>query len=311
MAQSNESGRTNGVSPWLWMGISFSGTVLTLSCAVLAAVIGIRGLPGASAAKSANPPLAAAPVATPHPMPPAEGRPEPAPNPSPNPAPEPGTVQDPENPAPVPAEPLPVPPVRRVLYQDDMAGARKLWPAGTFNGGAFVQYYQNGEYHIDNRSEMDLRNVDVPLRYVDMVYEVDLRKVAGRDDGFYGLMFRLHELESYFFLISGDGHYQLVRHVGHGNGQGHPGGGDLDGWDLEGMIPATDDTAGVINRGDAGNRLKVYAIGPVLTIFINDLYVGQVVETKPDFHWEGMIGMYVDSGVHIAVDAMRVFEPGS
>jgi hypothetical protein len=283
------------------MAVGSTGTLLVIACASLGLVAGSGlFLPG-SPNKSA-PPLAAAPVVNPHPTPPAV---EPAPQPSPAPTPEP---TEPSGPAPVFYEP---PPVGPVLYEDDMSGATKLWPAGTFNDGAFVQYYRDGEYHIENHTEMDLRNVDIPNRYVDMIYEVDMRKVEGRDDGYYGLMFRLHELESYFFLISGDGHYQLTRHVGHGNGQGHPGGGTLDGWDDEGMIPIRPDTAGVINRGDAGNRLKVYVIGPLLTIYINDLYVGQVVETKPDFHWEGMIGLYVDSDMHVAVDAMRVFAPAS
>lgn len=301
----NSAGGNRGdwLTAWLWMAVGSTGTMLALSCAVLGALAGSGFIRTTPPATNSSPPL----VSAPHPMPPAaDPAPAPIPSPEPAPTPDPAPIPDPEGPAPAAPEP---PPVGRVLYQDDMSGGRKLWPAGTFNGGAFVQYYRDGEYHIENRTHMDLRNVDIPNRYVDMVYEVDLRKVEGSNEGFYGLMFRLHELESYFFLISGDGHYQLVRHVGHGNGQGHPGGGTLDGWDAEGLIPDTVDTAGVIHQGDAGNRLKVYAVGPVLTIYINDLYVGQVVETKPDFHWEGMIGLYVDADLHIAVDAMRVFEP--
>lgn len=165
-------------------------------------------------------------------------------------------------------------------------------------------FFAGGTFHINNFYSTNTNWQTTPrnhrTNYASLALEADLVKVDGPDDKAYGVGFRLVGIDGYDFLIRGNGTFTLGRYVESLQQAGQ------NGYDL--MINPTQAPPGVINTGNARNRLKVIARGPNITLYINDRWVADVVETKREARTEGTFGVVVGQDVSITVSAVRVFE---
>jgi hypothetical protein len=175
----------------------------------------------------------------------------------------------------------------------------------TLNQKEVQSYFAGGTYHIVN-TDTNTNWVMFPrnnkTRYTSFVYEADLTKIDGPDDKNYGIAFRNEGVDGYSFFIRGDGVYQLTRYVDSLFKAGQGG--------FDRMIEPTRDAGGVVNQGNQKNRLKVAARGPEITVYVNDKFLGTVRETKDEARKDGTIGIIAGPGVHITVNAVRVFDVG-
>ncbi|GIW05823.1 MAG: hypothetical protein KatS3mg060_0628 [Dehalococcoidia bacterium] len=210
-------------------------------------------------------------------------------------------TRPPSTPTRTPPTPTPIP-VGRVLFQDNMASNVNGWDV--VDNDNVSSYFLGGKFHIENYYSTNTNWQTTPrnhrTNYASLALEADLEKLDGPDDKGYGIGFRLVGIDGYDFLIRGNGTYSLGRYVEALQRQNQAG------YDL--MIEPTRAPAGVINTGNAKNRLKVVARGNNITLYINDRWIADVVETKPEARREGTFGIVVGQNVTVAVSAVRVFE---
>ncbi|MCS6800916.1 MAG: protein kinase [Dehalococcoidia bacterium] len=210
-------------------------------------------------------------------------------------------TRPPNTPTRVPPTPTTIP-VGRVLFQDNMAANANGWDVVDNNN--VRAYFRGGRYIIENFYPTSTNWQTTPRNhrtiYASLVLEADLEKLDGPDDKGYGIGFRLVGVDGYDFLIRGNGTYSLGRYVEALQRQNQAG------YDL--MIEPTRAPPGVINLGNAKNRLKVVARGNNITLYINDIWVADVIETKPEARREGTFGIVVGQNLTVAISAVRVFE---
>lgn len=210
-------------------------------------------------------------------------------------------TRPPNTPTRVPPTPTPIP-VGRVLFQDNMASNVNGWDV--VNNANVSSYFLGGRFYIENFYSSNTNWQTTPrnhrTNYASLVLEADLEKIDGPDDKGYGIGFRLVGVDGYDFLIRGNGTYSLGRYVEALQRQNQAG------YDL--MIEPTNAPPGVINTGNAKNRLKVVARGTNITLYINDRWVADVIETKLEARREGTFGIVVGQNLTVAVSAVRVFE---
>ncbi|MCL6649632.1 MAG: serine/threonine protein kinase [Chloroflexi bacterium] len=213
----------------------------------------------------------------------------------------------PTRPAPTPTRMPPTPttiPLGRLAFADDMRTNRNGWDVVS-NERVRSAFTPEG-FRIDNTYATNTNWQTTPRNhrtvYASLALEVDLVKLDGPDDRSYGISFRVAGVDGYDFLIRGNGTYLLGRYVEALQQAGQ------NGYDL--MIEPTPAPPGVINLGNSPNRLKVVARGPNITLYINDRWVADAVETKREARRDGTFGIIVGQGVSVLVKAVRVFEVG-
>jgi len=165
----------------------------------------------------------------------------------------------------------------------------RVWP---ISSDGIETYVENGEYHALVEKTMLTYRLPRQEIYSDFILEADARQVGGPDKNLYGLSFRYQDAEnSYFFAISGDGHYRVGKWL---QGQWTP----LADW-VESPY---------INTGTSSNHLMVAAEGAEITVFIN----GRLVDSFTDASFaEGQVGLaagtFEESDVHVSFDNFRVW----
>lgn len=156
---------------------------------------------------------------------------------------------------------------------------------------------------VDGRYEMTVQLAgDVfwgtaGLAFADGVYEVEAVPLAGTLDNGYGMLIRVDEDDSefYVFKVSSDGYVFVGR--------------CRDGCLKTDVLIGGDWFASpAVNQGfDTTNRLRVVADGPSLTFFVNDSEVGQVSDNALQ---QGDIGLLAETfapgGLRVAFDDFSV-----
>jgi hypothetical protein len=199
---------------------------------------------------------------------------------------------------PTPAPPTPIP-LGNVLFQDNFASNTNSWDLS--DDDDLVMYFEDGAYHIENTGNTDTTYFTSPKgkpNFGSFAMEAEISKVDGPDDKGYGIGFRAQGVDGYDFLISGDGRYQLSRYVEFLQQQNNAG--------FDRVIEWTKAPAGVINTGDARNKLKVVCRGSEITLYINDKYVATFNETNSNATKEGTIGLDAGTGVSIIAHSLKI-----
>ncbi|NLE76782.1 MAG: hypothetical protein GX605_08525 [Chloroflexi bacterium] len=115
-------------------------------------------------------------------------------------------------------------------------------------------------------------------RPVDLVAEVDARRVEGLDDNVYGLILRVqpNEDDFYLFAVSSDGQYSVQIRQG-GAWQ------VLQDWEV----------ASAVRGGDQSNHLRVECLGPQMRFWVNEQPVADVQDST---FASGSVGLLAGAG---------------
>jgi len=176
-----------------------------------------------------------------------------------------------------------------LVLEDNFSDESNGWP---ISSDGIETYIKNGEYHALVEKTMLTYRLPRRERYSDFILEADARQVEGPDKNLYGLTFRYQDAEnSYFFTISGDGHYRVGKRL---QGQWTP----LEDWA----------ESPYINTGTSSNHLMVAAEGVEITVFIN----GKPVDSFTDVSFaEGQVGLaagtFEEPDVQVSFDNFRVW----
>lgn len=193
---------------------------------------------------------------------------------------------------PVTSPPAGVPAELVLVYEDDFSDSFGGWD------DAFDTYtrkvYGNNRYQIEvNASNLvawGLANRDV----ANFEIEVEARQEDGDVKNSYGLLFRFQDRENFYrFDISGDGYFLLSKFV---DGQ----------W-----VTLVDWTASeFINKGNAGNILKVSAFGPNITVSVNGQQLASIVDdslTHGNFGF--FAGTFSEPYTWVSYDNLKMWTP--
>jgi hypothetical protein len=128
--------------------------------------------------------------------------------------------------------------------------------------------------------------------YQDFVLEVETIHLDGPDNNDYGVVLRHQDDANFYsFEISSDGYYTFTKLVGD---------------ELFDVIPWQQSRA--IKQNSARNMLRVEAIGPNFTFFINDELVDAAIDSDLGQGDIGLVaGTYQDPGIRIAFDNLKVW----
>jgi hypothetical protein len=127
----------------------------------------------------------------------------------------------------------------------------------------------------------------------DFVLTVDVRQLQGSLDSSYGVLFRMVSPEQFYrFAMTSEGTYVVERRD---NGR----------WDRFGEEWAA---APPINQGlNVSNQIKITAVGPTLTFFVNGVQLQQVTDSS--FSLGGIAldaGTFGHTGLQVAFDNVQV-----
>jgi hypothetical protein len=185
-----------------------------------------------------------------------------------------------------------VPQVEHLVFEDDFDDPSSGW--GTASGSSGSVAYDAGRLVITlNGRNQPAVSVHGGI-FDDYVSDVEALTLAGPEDNALGVVARYQDDDNYYaFLVSADGFHAVLHFV--------------DGrlvWDQEWQF----DDLGEIERGMAGNDLRVLAEGPRLTFLVN----GRVRAEVRDALWSsGQIGVFAgvfeESGVQVGFDRWRVW----
>ncbi|MBU1879599.1 MAG: hypothetical protein KJ734_11670, partial [Chloroflexi bacterium] len=172
-----------------------------------------------------------------------------------------------------------------LLFMDEFDDNRNSWS---------LKYgrLEGGELHIHTTEEgKSWMSVCTKAGEFDTFsYEVQARKVDGNDGAGYGLIFRAAKngKQLYAFVICGGGYYSLSK---------------WDGTKWVDVVPWT--ASPTIHQGNNKNKLVVSCYENFYDILVNDQVV--ISHAVDDFRANGLLGLMVSYGAHVAFDSVRVW----
>ncbi len=193
---------------------------------------------------------------------------------------------------PADTHPVQLPPELALVYEDDFSDSFGGWD------DAFDAYtrkvYGNNRYQIEvqasNLVAWGLANRDV----ADFEIEVEARQEEGDEKSSYGLLFRFQDRDNFYrFDISGDGFYLLSKFV---NG------------DWVTLVDWTESE--FINKGSAGNILKVSAFGPNIVVYVNGQQLAAATDnTLTHGNFGFFAGTFSEPFTWVSYDNLKMWTP--
>ncbi len=176
----------------------------------------------------------------------------------------------------------------RLLLEDDFSQERWI----VHSDGEHRKGYVDGQYFIAVDAQEYSYWSLASETYRDFVVEVETIHLNGPDNNDYGIILRHQDDANFYsFEISSDGYYTFTKLVNDG---------------LFDIIPWQESRA--VKQNSAHNILRIEAIGPNFTFYINDELVDAAIDS--DFS-QGDIGLvagtYQEPGTYIAFDNLKVW----
>lgn len=180
-----------------------------------------------------------------------------------------------------------------VVFQDDFDVGSGWY---TSQGDDFGFEYVQGGYRI----YVNIRTAPIwSIRqrdYANARLEVDATRTAGPESGYYGLVCRFNQEERnyYALVISPDGTYAIAKSEDN---------------EFEFLQQGSAPT-GVIDSGEASNRVRADCLGDTLTLYANGQQLVQVIDDDFESGWIGLIAGTRDEPKFSALfDNLVIFRP--
>ncbi len=149
-----------------------------------------------------------------------------------------------------------------VIFQDDFSDAKSGWEVGDYETGKVG--YGNGVYYVISNGDGDTMWGVANKKFDNVIIDVDATQISAGPDSNndYGILCREQgDGNGYFFLISGDGFYSILK---------------AEGGEFTPLVDWTD--SDVINTGNASNHIQATCNGGSLILTVN----GQQLATAND-----------------------------
>ena len=179
-------------------------------------------------------------------------------------------------------------------FRDDFSDPASGWER--WEGPEGMTDYDAGGYRIFIDRPHQMSWATPGREYTGVSIEVDVQKIAGADDNYFGILCRYQDENNFYLLwISSDGYYGIEKFKD----------GDF--------IPPNEKAHGfhrVIHQGKTTNQLRADCIGDTLTLYANDSNLATLEDS--DFR-QGAIGLFARStdlaGTNLLFDNLVLREP--
>ncbi len=149
------------------------------------------------------------------------------------------------------------------LFEDDFSDPNSGWEVGSYDGGSVG--YKNGVYFVGSRGDAATMWGIANRSFDDLIIDVDTTQISApaNNNNDYGVVCRNQpdSLGGYYFLISGDGAYAILR---------------ADEGDFEPLVEWTQ--SATINQGNADNHIHAVCDGDYLALTINGQLLAEVYD---------------------------------
>jgi hypothetical protein len=181
---------------------------------------------------------------------------------------------------------------KNVLMQDNFSNPKSGWEVGEYNSGKVG--YADGQYFVISYGKGSTMWGVANRSFDNVVIDVEATPVSGPDNNDYGIVCREQgDGRGYYFLISGDGYYAIVK-------------GTDEGYDW--LVDFTESNA--IQQGYTTNRIRAVCNGSQLSLYVNGQRVGEASDTEFS---SGDIALtatsYEDEPVEVRFDNLVVTAP--
>lgn len=155
---------------------------------------------------------------------------------------------------------------QKVLFRDDFSDPKSGWEVGEYDTGKVG--YGDGYYYVISYGDGDTMWGVANRSFTDVVIEVDATQVSGpaNNNTDYGVICRIAGSENgrgYYLLISGDGHYAIVK----GTDEGY-----------EWLVDFTKSSA--IRQANTSNHIRAVCQGSKLSLTVNGTLLAEVEDSE-------------------------------
>ncbi len=176
----------------------------------------------------------------------------------------------------------------KTIFEDDFTDNRHNWNEHPEDEDGVLKI-QNGKYVFHNRSKKGyynwtLRKIEID-QTEDFEIESTIKKVGGKDDDGYDIIWGSDGTNHYIFRLMGDGLYTYSKWV---DGK----------W-----TNVIEKDSKYINKYNSTNKLKLSKSGNILTFYINDKHVD---ETNFERFLGDRVGFALGSGVEVEIDNLVI-----
>lgn len=181
-----------------------------------------------------------------------------------------------------------------VLLRDRFGDPGSGW--GIESSDMLDRGYQDGEYFIEVYEPNWLAWAHPGAQLQDVSMEIEAQRVSGSPDGHFGLLCRYRGPgDFYYFAVTGDGYYAILRVED----------GASEVLTDDGFVPSS-----AVSADGEVNQLRVVCQGEQLTFYVNGEEVAKVTD---DAFQRGDVGLAVGSGpdgsIRVHFDNLIVSEP--
>jgi hypothetical protein len=175
---------------------------------------------------------------------------------------------------------------KKVLFQDDFANTDSGWNRVRDANGNITDY-ENGGYRILNNQPISHVWANPGLKFNDVHVDVDIAKINGPDDNYFGVICRYKDGSNFYILsISSDGYFGIIKVKD----------GSLSLLGSDQMQPSE-----AIQQGNAANHLSAECKGKSLTLSVN----GQkLISVEDGAFSSGDVGLEVTTRQSGSVDVL-------
>ena len=180
-------------------------------------------------------------------------------------------------------------------YEDNFSTSKNSL-FSSFSDNISSNYFENGKYRIKVFPMKSSSAEWAKVISKDFQLEVEATQVSGPNDNGYGVVFGSNDFKNYYyFLISGDGYYQVSRMVN-----------DVWSDELNDKWTKSD----VIHKGNATNLIDIACKGGNFSFFVNDMLVFEFSDRNSDENTFGLIAktMNTPGTVIVDFDNLKIWE---
>jgi hypothetical protein len=182
--------------------------------------------------------------------------------------------------------------IPEILFEDDFSYDTGWY---TDKDEDFSFEYTRGGYRIS----VDILNAPIwsirERNYADVRVEVDAAQISGAQDGYYGLVCRHNDSDNYYALVIGsDGAFGIAKSQA----------GEFE------FLQTGTANPGVIESGEAVNRVRADCVGETMTLYVNDQKLIEIQDNDFESGYIGVIaGTRLLGGVVVLFDNLAIYEP--
>lgn len=166
-----------------------------------------------------------------------------------------------------------------VLFADDFSDPTSGWPTVQNNQGGYG--YQQDGYHIFINEINAVFWAKTSRQDDDISIYVDAKPISENRNGYYGLLCRIQDDENfYYFVIQSNGNYNIGKYK---NAEFQP------------LLSEVWLQSNAINQSNQTNRLQADCLGNRLRFYVNNVLLGEVVDTDFTSGFSGVLAANLDS----------------